>query len=1460
MASLPPPGSIQPPYFPPSPPSVPPFLPYPPATPPAPLAPPYAPDLASFWRTVSANMPLPETEFLTSVAIILGVLIAVYTVLDISRVIFCRWPRCVWLGSRAEQLWSLSATVDHCLRVSELRWALHGLCMCCPRPRRVVYRVLPVEAPSDEPLTTAELKEAYRALEEVEKRASAPPAGLNAEALEAALVRAQKAHVAVDRLRPAKRILKTALAHQGLKPTRSQRELLRTANEDGAPIGKLARDDDTTKGCGTGPPRATADKAVGSPPSCAECAPLSWLFCALLGVCCAAIVIALLCVPPPLPLSPPPPRPPLLPPSLPPPLAPPPLAPPGVPAPRTPPIDTPTAPPLPAAPSVPPSLPASPPSPPTAPPPPPILPPMDPGWACFMPIALELLLLVLLLIFWRCCRPLPPIDHRIFIEGAAQTEYLANDKSVGTDAIQAGGVDAATQCEQTQRADASTWRALRRAICPAPLRKYVQLPPLPPPPPPERPPPPLPPDTPMVPGVPAPPPPPRRPVGYRSIDAQTDATPTSNASTETVRETHGYVACCFGFVGTLSGAFAVWFLCAAVDDFLPQPPPQPFAPPPPFAPPLMPMPSAPLPPWAPPVPLPPPALPPPTMPPLPASPPPQPPPSPSQPGPGSPPPLPPTPPPPPPPGAPPSAPPPTPPPHPPALPPSVPPPALPPSPPALPPSWPPMPRWIPPAILDLWIRYIPFHFEQVCTYVQYALGGLVALVALAIGCQRCDCDIAGLVSCEMDAGASCVGDGHLETDCMRPVRILCCGCLAVGRLVRACRRAVACVLRPCAGLCCRTRKGGPPVRRLRKVRRVDAAVQVESRVLFVRNERLGQLTEDAKAASLETTRFFAAAGARQSDLLWGLQVEAGTQVEGRLLGGAVRRDAATETAVGDTARGRRADDAAVTHVDRETQICPMVVDPRLPDDAPLAGVTESRSGDPNARWGAGSYAYFISYLDVPAVGSVFSGPWLCKQRRFAHGAYVQIEFDGEGGHSEWEVMRAELPTPWHTPSIYTLVPLCALWVRIPLDPVSGDPIVPVQSRDDGGERPTEPIVRCYIASVVSGGSKLKLTRRYGTTGDGHSGTEQWRLVRVSAAPAHDSRHSIAPARFAGKWKCERGHLFGGETIVIEEGGDPSNWSVDSPKLRGRAEFVKEDLIDLVEYKGGARPPAAGADAAHGEGGRVRAYQEGLPGKPKGFDAHITKRDKATAAAKEAKEAAKGAKLTPQVMHHISSLSPDKQELLVSLEYGDSPDGAASAAGGAPARPLSVDDRSDGPPPPSGFGAAVWARGHMGRVWTLQRVPPVGREFVRANDPRLHRWYKHRQLDFHKRIRQRAATDAVVEAAAVAEKLPVVDGGLLLQPQEDPESGELVTLPTRSKGSVAVYSDATTSTRPPPKPGHAWRANASASATLGDGAIFAAAGQKSVLPPLAKPAASKEIAFASVYKSSTMQMRMVDRGV
>ena len=124
------------------------------------------------------------------------------------------------------------------------------------------------------------------------------------------------------------------------------------------------------------------------------------------------------------------------------------------------------------------------------------------------------------------------------------------------------------------------------------------------------------------------------------------------------------------------------------------------------------------------------------------------------------------------------------------------------------------------------------------------------------------------------------------------------------------------------------------------------------------------------------------------------------------------------------------------------------------------------------------------------------------------------------------------------------------------------------------------------------------------------------------------------------------------------------------------------------------------------------------------------------------------------------------------------------------------------------------------------------------------------------------------------------GGLLTQPEADPKTGELIT---KSEHIVAVYADASTTTSAPPpsapppsappptggalfgeapKPGKVFRQSTAVGGTLGDGpSPFAVPGRKSLLPPMSKPLApGKEAAFASVYKSSTMELRMVDRAV
>ena len=209
-----------------------------------------------------------DTTFLTVVGVAGCVLIALCFLLDFARLACCRWPRCVWFASRWEQLCSFR-DVDRCLRVTELRWALHGIYMCCRTPRKVVYRVLPIESPSELALTDSEIREAFRALSEVDKQAAPPPARIDIYLLQTAIQRAIDAHVSTEKLEKGRRRLMTALKYQGRTPTAVQVKLLTVVPDEllnekyKDQKARLAKDDDTNKGCTTDPPGRTLDKNVG---------------------------------------------------------------------------------------------------------------------------------------------------------------------------------------------------------------------------------------------------------------------------------------------------------------------------------------------------------------------------------------------------------------------------------------------------------------------------------------------------------------------------------------------------------------------------------------------------------------------------------------------------------------------------------------------------------------------------------------------------------------------------------------------------------------------------------------------------------------------------------------------------------------------------------------------------------------------------------------------------------------------------------------------------------------------------------------------------------------------------------------------------------------------------------------------------------------------------------------------
>ena len=214
--------------------------------------------------------------------------------------------------------------------------------------------------------------------------------------------------------------------------------------------------------------------------------------------------------------------------------------------------------------------------------------------------------------------------------------------------------------------------------------------------------------------------------------------------------------------------------------------------------------------------------------------------------------------------------------------------------------------------------------------------------------------------------------------------------------------------------------------------------------------------------------------------------------------------------------------------------------PTLPDVSPAQGgsvaIGQFSTEDAYSRPSGGTYAYYIHYIDYPAIGSVFSGPWVCEARRFYDGRYLQVEYDADGVSDRvWEPLRPELPQPWHDPPKYHLVPLVALWAKAAPE---GPPVERTKmSRDDGGGTvASAPTVRCYVCSASADGRELTVTRTYGESHNGHYGDGTWKLHRADGAPPHEQRHTLQPSIFAGKWRCAKGEFFSGDIIHIEIGG------------------------------------------------------------------------------------------------------------------------------------------------------------------------------------------------------------------------------------------------------------------------------------------------------------------------------------
>ena len=443
-----------------------------------------------------------------------------------------------------------------------------------------------------------------------------------------------------------------------------------------------------------------------------------------------------------------------------------------------------------------------------------------------------------------------------------------------------------------------------------------------------------------------------------------------------------------------------------------------------------------------------------------------------------------------------------------------------------------------------------------------------------------------------------------------------------------------------------------PPRPRRRAPTRDAGMQSDPRLLFVRHERLPTYVEDEAAARLESATHFARAGAHVASAFWGFATEGASQTERPLLGLPELRDATTDPP--DAGDGMR---------DAQTQIAPSLVDARVPDDVVYSA---GRSRDDGA-YAAGAYAYaFVAQAPYAAVGSVFSGPWVCASRRLYGGAPLQIEFEGDAGADAWEPMVDTVIAPSAVPS-YELRRLCALWTRVPASAK--------RSADDGDA------IRCFVASPSADGRSLRLTRGYGPSRGGHDpshdGTEEeeeaeetrggeggrtttkiWTLVRTEPPP-----------RARPGTRTRRRPLPGG-------GGAPT------------ATFRRRGRCDRAGWRRGR---------VGGRGQRARARRrrvcQGGPRRPH--------HDVATPRRREGKGRAE-----PRSRFALAVAARDDPLARVWRRRG--------ARGAAGARLP---------------GTERWCHGHYGGSWTLQRVAPIGREYTDTDDGRTYRAYRYRHLDF-----------------------------------------------------------------------------------------------------------------------------------
>ena len=642
---------------------------------------------------------------------------------------------------------------------------------------------------------------------------------------------------------------------------------------------------------------------------------------------------------------------------------------------------------------------------------------------------------------------------------------------------------------------------------------------------------------------------------------------------------------------------------------------------------------------------------------------------------------------------------------------------------------------------------------------------ILCLIAVAWDRMRCG----ALCKIEIDAG---VGDQqvHKEYGCEQLLDYLFCG---------------------------KCKKPDPRIDARTGLRRtyVDVGTSMNAKDLFVHHTRqryddLGErerslwsqrdadnVNDASASAALTEAHVFSMAAADSQEAFWGFSREMATQVDLGLLGKAAAADAATQWPHTDGSGG------GGTH-SVSTQMVPMLVPPGpikeeivsvVDGSAPAAAVVKLSADDGAVAAPAATTEVrrvpFVHFVDFPAIGSIFAGPWQCVSGRFYEGLTCQVEFADD--QTEWEPQLHELK-PFPPTSSFSLIPLVALWHRVPPPEGAGGGGAKMSS-DDGGTR-TQAEWRCYVASASADGRTLAVSRSYSTAADGHAG-HVWTLRRVGRTPPeHEYRHALNRPLFAGSWRDDGAgsnpkdpHFFmSGATIEIEPNGYSHAWGVASAEAASGEEFLKVDLLDLVE-----RRLVVEEGAADDAGGVAEVAEEEAEAPPAVVvRTQISADDAGTAVAeppkrKPPKRKPPKERKAPPVFHHIGSLSKSHESLSVSTEYGAPVGAAASTAAMADVGPDGVADFHGLP----GVGSTY---GHLGNKWTLRRVAHDGEEFVRS-DGITYRSYKHQ---YPCRQPKRGERPLVGETQHVVER-----------PKRQP--------PSRSDGRSPPKSPPKTAGRPPP---------------------------------------------------------------